>query len=71
MRNEQNWNVLGGERQGWRKDLRKCLQKCVTAKRNVGAGPGGGGELHLAVVFKPSKDTHVGWGMESFYKTLE
>ena len=25
----------------------------------------------LAVVFKPSKDTYVGWGMESFYKTLE
>lgn len=72
MRNEQNWNVLGGERQGWRKDLMKCLWKCTTVKRNVGAEPGAGvGKLHLAVVFKPSEDTYVGWGMESFYKTLE
>lgn len=39
MRNEQNWNVLGGERQVWGKDL--SLQKCATVKRNVGAGPGG------------------------------
>lgn len=39
MRNEQNWNVLGGERQVCGKDL--SLQKCATVKRNVGAGPGG------------------------------
>ena len=63
MRNEQNWNVLGGERQGWRKDLRKCLQKCVTAKRNVGAGPGGVGSCTWQLSLNQVK-THTwdgGW----------
>lgn len=63
MRNEQNWNVLGGERQVWGKDL--SLQKCATVKRNVGAGRGkevGGtqGELHLAAILKPTKGTYMG-----------
>lgn len=75
MRNEQNWNVLGGERQGWGKDLMKCLWKCTTVDGNVSAGPGkgvgSGGELHLAVVVKSTKGTYTGWGMESCYKTLE
>lgn len=62
MRNEQNWNVLGGERQVWGKDL--SLRKCATVKRNVGAGLGGGGrrqgEVHLAATLKPIEGTYMG-----------